>query len=66
MPQPVDRAAIAADLERAGIDFQHLIEMADDDEWIKPTNGTTKVASMTEIDRGADTPGVELERCRHE
>ena len=40
MPQPVDRAAVAADLERAGMDFQHLIEMADDDEWIKPTNAT--------------------------
>ena len=40
MPQPVNRAAIAADLERARIDFQHLIEMADDDDWIKPTKGT--------------------------
>ena len=40
MPQPVDRAAVAADLERAGMDFQHLIEMADNDDWIKPTKGT--------------------------
>ena len=40
MPQPVNRAAIAADLERARIDFQHLTEMADDDDWIKPTKGT--------------------------
>lgn len=40
MPQPIDRAAIAADLERVRSDFQHLIEMADDDEWIKPTKGT--------------------------
>ena len=30
MPQPIDRAAIVADLERARIDFQHLTEMADD------------------------------------
>jgi DinB family protein len=40
MPQPIDRAAIAADLEKARIDFQHLIEMVDDDEWVKPTKGT--------------------------
>ena len=40
MSQPIDRAAITADLERARIDFQHLIEMADDDDWIKPTEGT--------------------------
>ena len=33
----IDRAAIVADLERVRIDFQHLIEMAGDDEWIKPT-----------------------------
>jgi hypothetical protein len=40
MPQPIDRAAIAADLERARIDFHHLIEMADEDDWIKSTKGT--------------------------
>jgi hypothetical protein len=40
MPEPIDRAAIAADLERVRTDLQHLIEMADDDEWIKPTKGT--------------------------
>lgn len=40
MTQPVDRAAIAGDLDRARIDFQRLIEMADDDDWTKPTRGT--------------------------
>jgi DinB superfamily len=40
MPQPIDRAAIVADLERARIDFQHLTEMADDHDWIKPTKET--------------------------
>jgi len=40
MPQPIDRAAIAAELDRARIDFRHLIEIADDDDWTKPTEGT--------------------------
>jgi DinB family protein len=40
MAPPIDRAAIAADLDRARVDFRHLIEMADDDDWAKPTNGT--------------------------
>ena len=40
MTQPIDRAAIAADLERARVDFHHLIETANDDDWTKPTNGT--------------------------
>ena len=40
MPPSIDRAAIAADLDRARIDFRHLIEMADDGDWTKPTTGT--------------------------
>ncbi|MEB3983108.1 DinB family protein [Mycobacterium sp. 663a-19] len=40
MPQPIDRAAIAADLDRARTDFHHLIESANDDDWTKPTKGT--------------------------
>lgn len=40
MGQPVDRAAIAAELERARIDFQHLVETAEDDDWVKPTVST--------------------------
>jgi hypothetical protein len=34
-----DRAALAADLERARSDFQHLLAVANDD-WNKPTQGT--------------------------
>lgn len=40
MAQSTDRNAIAADLERARIDFHRLVEMSDDDDWSKPTNGT--------------------------
>jgi hypothetical protein len=40
MRQPIDRGAIVADLERARIDFQQLTEMADNDDWVRPTNGT--------------------------
>src|SRR5258707_14454818 len=34
-----DRAALAADLERARSDFQHLLAIGNDD-WNKPTQGT--------------------------
>lgn len=40
MPQQIDRAAIAADFERVRTDFQRLIAMADDDDWIRPIKGT--------------------------
>ncbi|WP_197281255.1 MULTISPECIES: DinB family protein [unclassified Mycobacterium] len=40
MPQPIDRAAIAAELERVRVDFRHLIELADDEDWTKATKGT--------------------------
>lgn len=40
MPLPVDRAAIGADLERARIDFQCLVNIAEDDDWTTLTNGT--------------------------
>ena len=40
MPQPTDRAAIAADLDRARADLHQLIEIAEDDDWAKPTVGT--------------------------
>ncbi|OBG60764.1 hypothetical protein [Mycobacterium sp. E3339] len=40
MPQPIDRAAIAAELERVRVDFRHLIELADDQDWTKATKGT--------------------------
>jgi hypothetical protein len=38
MSEPtVDRAALAADLERARVDFHHLLDVAADDDWGKPT-----------------------------
>jgi DinB family protein len=41
MSEPLtDRAALAADLERARTDFQHLLAAATDDDWNKPTSGT--------------------------
>ena len=41
MSEPItDRAALAADLERARADFHRLITVAADDEWSKPTSGT--------------------------
>jgi len=36
----VDRAALVADLERARADFHHLLAVATDDDWGKPTLGT--------------------------
>ena len=38
--QPTDRAALAADLERARADFQRLLAVANNDDWTKPTSGT--------------------------
>ena len=38
--QTTDRAALAADLERARADFQHLLAAVEDDDWNKPTSGT--------------------------
>lgn len=41
MSEPViDRAALAADLERARADFQLLLSSANDLDWKKPTSGT--------------------------
>lgn len=41
MSEPMtDRAALAADLERARADFQHLLSSADDLDWKKRTSGT--------------------------
>ncbi|MFI5511699.1 DinB family protein [Mycobacterium sp. NPDC051804] len=37
---PTDRAAIAADLERARTDFQRLLTAAKDADWNRPTSGT--------------------------
>jgi len=36
----IDRAAIAADLERTRTDFHHLLSLVASDEWKKPTPGT--------------------------
>jgi len=36
----VDRAALVADLERARADFLHLLGIATDDDFCKPTSGT--------------------------
>jgi len=36
----IDRAAIAADLERTRTDFHHLLSLVASDEWKKPTSGT--------------------------
>jgi hypothetical protein len=35
-----DRSALVADLERARADFHHLLEIAEDDDWAKPSSGT--------------------------
>jgi DinB superfamily len=40
MGNPVDRAALVADLERARADFHHLLAVATDADWNKPTSGT--------------------------
>jgi DinB family protein len=41
MSEPVvDRAALAADLERARADFHHLVNIAGEDDWGRPTCGT--------------------------
>ena len=37
---PIDRAALAADLERARIEFHRLIEAAGPEDWGRPTSGT--------------------------
>jgi hypothetical protein len=37
---PTDRAAMAADLERARADLHHLLSIATDDDWNKATSGT--------------------------
>ena len=36
----IDRAALAADLERARADFERLLVIAADDDWNKPSSGT--------------------------
>jgi hypothetical protein len=36
----IDRAGIAADLERARIEFHRLIDMAEPTDWVEPTIGT--------------------------
>jgi len=36
----IERASLAADLERARTDFHHLLALVGDDEWGKPTSGT--------------------------
>jgi hypothetical protein len=35
-----DRAALAAELERVRADFHHLVAIAADEDWDKPTSGT--------------------------
>jgi DinB superfamily len=35
-----DRSALVADLERVRADFHHLLEIAEDDDWAKPSSGT--------------------------
>ena len=37
---PIDRAAIAADLERARIEFHRLLDVAGPEDWGRPTRGT--------------------------
>ena len=36
-----DRSALVADLERARTDFRHLLTTVREDEWVKPTSGTS-------------------------
>jgi hypothetical protein len=36
----IDRAALATDLERVRADFHHVLDLAGEDEWDKPTAGT--------------------------
>ncbi|MEV6324964.1 DinB family protein [Nocardia sp. NPDC051787] len=36
----IDRAALAAGLERARVDFHHLLTVADENDWAKPSSGT--------------------------
>ena len=38
-PMP-DRASLMADFERVRADFQHLIALAEENDWAKPTLGT--------------------------
>jgi hypothetical protein len=41
MPEPImDGAAVAADLERVRADFHHLVAIATNHDWNKPTSGT--------------------------
>jgi hypothetical protein len=41
MSEPItNRAALAADLERARTDFSRLLASASDDDWNRPTSGT--------------------------
>jgi hypothetical protein len=41
MSEPlIDRSALAADFERVRTDFQHLLAIANDGDWKKPTSGT--------------------------
>jgi DinB superfamily len=41
MSEPTtDRSALAADLEGARIDLHHLVNIATDDDWSRPTSGT--------------------------
>ncbi|MFI9504138.1 DinB family protein [Nocardia sp. NPDC052566] len=37
---PIDRDALAADLERVRADFHHLLDNARETEWAAPTSGT--------------------------
>lgn len=38
--EPIDRGALAADLDRVRIDFHQLLGLVEDDEWTKATAGT--------------------------
>lgn len=40
MSEPAERASLTADLQRARTDFQHLLDVAGEDDWKKPTEGT--------------------------